>query len=170
MTRVLVPILAGILVLAMSGCGYTMSASLDGASGRTLRLTTVENRLFPNRPGYEYDLTRRLKDEIATDRRLKLSEGQADVVLEVALTRFVEPNLVEDLKTGRPAEVLLSARAVVVARGKGVPGGEVRRAVNVSTSYAPALGEPREVGMTRLWRDMAREILDVAADTEWAAR
>ncbi|MBK9975531.1 MAG: hypothetical protein IPP14_12240 [Planctomycetes bacterium] len=152
------------------GCGYTMSASLDGGPERTLRLTTIENRLFPNRPGYEYDLTRRLKDEIATDRRLKLSEGQADVVLEVALTRFVEPNLVEDLKTGRPAEVLLSARATVVARGKTVPGGEVRRTVNVSTSYAPALGEPREVGMTRLWRDMAREILDVAADTEWAAR
>lgn len=158
-----------LLALGLAGCGYTWTARHDGLPSRTLRLGTVENRLFPNRPGYEYDLTRRLKDEIATDRRLELKDGAADVVLEVALIRFTEPNLVEDFDTGRPAEVLLRVSALVVVRGKGVPGNEVRRTVSVSNSYAPALGESRDAGMTRLWRDLARDILDVAADTEWTA-
>ncbi|MBX3473219.1 MAG: hypothetical protein KF754_02470 [Planctomycetes bacterium] len=156
-----------LLAACLSSCAYTWSASLDGQPSRTVRLSTVENRLFPHRPGYEYDLTHRLKDEIATDRRLVLTEGAADVVLEVVLTRFAEPNLIEDLKTGQAAEVLLRASALVVARGKTVPGGETRRTVSVSNSYAPALGESRSTGMTRLWRDLARDILDVAADTEW---
>lgn len=158
------------LALLFCGCGYTWTSRQDGLPARSVRFEAVENRLFPNRPGYEHDLGRRLKDEMALDRRLEITQGQADVVLQVALTKFSEPTQVEDLETGAPAEVLLRASALVIVRGQGVQGGEVRRTVNVSNSYAPALGEPRETGMTRLWRDLARRILDVAADTEWAAR
>lgn len=154
-----------------SGCGYVWGPGPGRASGdglrRSVNLTTVENRLFPHRPGLEYELTDRLKDEIATDKRLVLSETSADVRLRVSLTRFNEPNIVEDLNTGEPAEVLLRATATVEARGDHFPGGVSRRQVTVSTSYAPGLGDSRRAGLDRLWRDLAREIVDLAADDEW---
>lgn len=156
--------------LAVSGCGaYTWTSSMDGRTGRTVHLATVENRIFPNRPGLEYELTRRLKEEIAVDGRLKLSEGAGDVRLRVSLVRFSEPNLVEDLDTGQPAEIQLRASAVVEATGEEFTGGMVRRKVTVSTSYTPLLGDSRQAGLDRLWRDLAREILDIAADAEWAS-
>lgn len=167
--KALRPVLLAAAVLLISNCGYTMSSSLDGAQSRTLRLDTIENRLFPPRPGYEYELTRRLKDEIATDTRLKLTDGRADVVLQVSLTRFNEPILNEDPDSGDPTENQVQAAALVVARGDGVPGGEIRRTVRVSQPYALVSPDSREAGITRLWRDLARGILDVAADTEWAA-
>ncbi len=155
---------------AVGGCAYTWSASLDGNETRKLALDTVENRTFPHRPGMEYELTRRLKDEIATDRRFRLTEGASDVKLKVSLVRVTEPNLVEDFRTGEPAEILLRATAVVEATGDAFPTGRSRRTVTVSTSYTPGLGDSRRAGLDRLWRDLAREILDTAADIEWAPR
>jgi hypothetical protein len=157
-----------LVVLMSSGCGYRWTSQLDAGETRTVSLDTVENRTFPHRPGLEYDLTRRLKDEIATDRRLILTEGNARVRLRVSLTRLTEPTLVFDLDTGAPAELLLRASALVDARGEDFYGGRSRRTVTVSTSYTPGLGDSREDGLARLWRDLAREILDVAADTGWA--
>jgi hypothetical protein len=159
-----------VAAIFLSGCAYRWSSSLDGRASRTVSLETVENRTFPHRPGLEYELTRRLKDEIATDRRLVLADGAADVRLRVSLTYFTEPNLVEDLDTGDPAEILLRATAQVVAIGEDFPGGRVSRPVPVSISYTPQIGDSRRAGLDRLWRELAREILDVAADYEWAAR
>lgn len=157
------------VTMLLSGCGaYTWSSSLDGRQERTLRFDSVENRLFPHRPGFEYDLTERLKEEIATDRRLIHTTGAADVSLRVALVRFDEPTMVEDLETGERAEILLRATAIVDASGDELPGGRVRRRVTVSTSYTPLLGDSRQAGFTRLWRDLSREILDVTADYEWS--
>lgn len=157
-----------LLALCLCGCAnYTWTSRLDGLPQRTISFTTIENRLFPHRPGYEYELTQRLKEEMAVDRRLVLGEGNTDLRLKVALTRFSEPNLVEDLDTGLPAEVNLIATADVEASGESIPGGRVRRRVTVSTSYTPGLGDSRRDGLDRLWRDLAREIIDVAADSEW---
>lgn len=162
--------LACVLLCLLTGCGYTWTATLDGdGSRRTVNLDTVENRLFPHRPGFEYELTDRLKEEIAVDRRLVLADGGGDVRLKVALTAFSEPTVVEDLDTGERAEILLRATATVEAIGEEFVGGRVRRKVSVSTSYTPQLGDSRREGLNRLWRDLAREILDVAADREWAA-
>lgn len=161
-----------VLLLCVPGCVWGPGIGLDGFSAqgrRKVSLQTVENRLFPHRPGLEYELTQRLKEEIATDRRLVLSEGGADVRLRVSLIRFSEPNLVEDLKTGEPAEILLRATAQVEASGDAFANGVVKRKVTVSTSYAPGLGDSRREGMDRLWRDLAREILDIAADEEWSS-
>jgi hypothetical protein len=133
---------------------------------RTVHLETVENHLFPHRPGLEYELTDRLKEEIATDPRLVLSEGAAEVHLKVSLTRFSEPTLVDDLDTGDPAEILLRATAVVEATGEHFISGQERRTVTRSVSYVPGLGDSRRDGLDRLWRDLAREIVDVAGD-EW---
>ena len=171
--RLLTPTLM-LLALAISGCGaYVWGPGVGRASGdnkkRAVSLQTVENRTFPNRPGLEYELTRRLKDEIVTNRRLVLSEGASEVRLRVSLTRFDEPNLVEDLDTGQPAEILLKATAIVEAIGEVFPGGVSKRKVTVSTSYTPLLGDSRGAGLERLWRDLAREIVDVAADEEWAS-
>jgi hypothetical protein len=158
-----------LLALVLNGCGYTMSSRLDAEPARTLRLDTIENRLFPYRPGYEYELTRRLKDEIAVDNRLVLTEGHADVVLQVALTRFTETTLTEDQDSGLPVEFTLQASALVVARSPDLPGGENRRTVSVSELYANEQGDTRIRGVERLWRNLARQILDAAADREWAA-
>lgn len=161
-----------VLLPVISGCVWGPGIGVDGFGGgarRKVSLQTVENRLFPHRPGLEYELTQRLKEEIAGDRRLVLSDGGADVRLKVALVRFSEPNLVEDLQTGAPAEILLRATAQVEAAGDAFPGGLVKRKVTVSTSYAPGLGDSRREGLDRLWRDLAREILDVAADEEWSS-
>lgn len=161
-----------LLLPAMTGCVWGPGIGVDGFAGRGNRavsMQTVENRLFPHRPGLEYELTQRLKEEIATDRRLILSDGAAEVRLKVTLIRFSEPNLVEDLQTGAPAEILLRATAQVEASGDAFPGGVVKRKVTVSTSYAPGLGDSRREGLDRLWRDLAREILDVAADEEWSS-
>ena len=141
---------------------------MDGERARTVTLDTVENRTVPHRPGMEYDLTRRLEDEIATDRRLVLKSGAADVRLKVSLTYFTEPTLVEEFDTGERAEVQLLAKAQVLAIGDAFPEGRQSRAVTVSVSYTPGIGDSREDGLERLWRDLSREILDVAADTEWA--
>ena len=161
---------ACLLLCCFSGCGYTWTSTLDGdGTRRTVHLDTVENRLFPHRPGLEYELTDRLKEEIAVDRRLVLTDGGGDVRLKVSLTRFTEPNVVEDLETGEPAEILLRATATVEAYGEEFTGGKVRRKVTVSVSYTPFLGDSRRDGLDRLWRKMARDILDIAADKEWAA-
>ncbi|MHC4839542.1 MAG: LPS assembly lipoprotein LptE [Planctomycetota bacterium] len=164
---IILALLAGTVVLA-SGCGYTMSSSLDTGETRTVRFTTVENRLFPFREGFEYAVTRRLKEEIATDARLEQVQGHADVILKVSLTHFEEPNLIEDTTSGDPAEVGLRVTAEVEAIGNDFVGGSVKRGVTVFQSYAPSLGESREAALTRLWRDLAREVLDLAADTEWS--
>jgi hypothetical protein len=156
------------MLVSLAGCGYRWTAALDGSATRTVRLETVENRLFPHRPGMEYELTRRLKDEIATDRRLELTEGQAEIRLRVSLVRFTEPTMVLDLETGDPAEIMLSAAADIDATGGSIPGGRRKRLVNVSITYTPGLGDTREDGLARLWRELSRDILDVAADTEWA--
>jgi len=160
------------LLLSLPGCVWGPGIGLDGFSSqgrRKVSMQTVENRLFPHRPGLEYELTQRLKEEIATDRRLVLSDTGADVRLKVSLIRFSEPNLVEDLSTGEPAEILLKATAQVEASGDAFVNGVVKRKVTVSTSYAPGLGDSRREGLDRLWRDLAREILDVAADEEWSS-
>ncbi|MCC6465150.1 MAG: hypothetical protein IT463_07410 [Planctomycetes bacterium] len=159
-----------LLLLVPAGCGYRWSSSLDAGQSRTVKFEAVENRLFPHRPGLEHGLGRRIKEEIAQDRRLEVVEGAAEIVLKVSLVRFTEPNLVEDLDTGEPAEILLRVTALVVARGEVFAGGESRRQITVSTTYAPALGESRASGMERLWRDLAREVVDLAADHEWAPR
>jgi hypothetical protein len=165
----ILPFLA-LLIITQSACGYVWGPGAGRSSGdekaRTVHLETVENHLFPHRPGLEYELTDRLKEEIATDRRLVLSEGAAEVHLKVSLTRFSEPTLVDDLKTGDPAEILLRATAVVEATGDHFYEGRERRTVTRSVSYVPGLGDSRRDGLDRLWRDLAREILDVAAD-EW---
>lgn len=145
-----------------------MSSSLDATETRTVSFTTAENRLFPYREGFEYDFTRRLKEELATDKRLELTQGYADVQLKVSLTNFEEPNLIEDINTGDPAEVGLRITADVEATGDAFVEGFVKRKLTVFQSYAPSLGESREAALTRLWRDLAREVLDVAADTEWS--
>jgi hypothetical protein len=160
-----------VICLLLGGCAYVWGPGAGRKAfddnKRTVHLETVENNLFPNRPGLEYELTDRLKEEIATDRRLVLSEGAADVRLRVSLTRLTEPTLVEDLKTGEPAEYQLRATALVEAVGDSFVGGSEKRRVTVSTSYVPGLGDSRRAGLDRLWRDLAREILDVAAD-DWA--
>jgi hypothetical protein len=156
-----------ILCLLVCGCGYTIGPGVDDGPTRTVYLETIENRTFPNRPGLEYELTDRLKEEIATDRRLILSEGAAEVRLKVSLTRLVEPTLVEDLGTGERAEIQLKATAVVEATGEHFIGGRERRTVTRAVTYTPGLGDSRREGLDRLWRDLAREILDVAAD-QWA--
>ncbi len=145
-----------------------MSSSLDTTETRTISFTTAENRLFPYREGFEYDFTRRLKEELATDKRLELTQGHADVQLKVSLTHFEEPNLIEDTNTGEPAEVGLRITAEVEANGNAFVDGFVRQKVTVFQSYAPSLGESRDAALIRLWRDLAREVLDVAADTEWS--
>lgn len=152
------------------GCGYRWTASADGAEVRVLEFDTVDNRTYPNRPGLEYELGRRLKDEIATDRRFKHTGGPPDVRLRVSLIRFSEPIQIEDLDTGEPVEVQLRATVLVEASGEAFAGGRVRRTLTVSQSYAPGLGDTRREGLDRLWRDLAREILDTAADVEWAPR
>jgi hypothetical protein len=159
---------AGLLLLGSPGCGYRWGASLDSQPPRTVSLDTVENRTIPHRPDLEYALTRRLKDEIATDRRLILRDGAADVRLKVSLTYFTEPTLVENLDTGERAEIQLLAKAQVQAIGDALSGKRVNRPVTVSINYTPGIGDSREAGFDRLWRELSREILDVAADTEWA--
>lgn len=165
--------LLGVCALALcatlGGCGYVMTSSLDDMPERSVELTTVENQLFPPRPGLEYDLTRRIKDEIALDRRLRLVSEGGDVRVRVSLVRFEEPTIVKDLKTAAPSEILLRATAVVEARGYMVPGGSLRRRVTATDGYAPSLGESREEALARLWRDLSRQILDAATDREWAA-
>lgn len=160
--------LLALLVGCLMGCGYRWTSSMDAGPSRTIALDTAASSLFPPRPGLEYELTRRLKDEIATDRRLVLTEGAADVRLKVTLTYFTEPILVEDLDTGVPAEIQLEARAYVEAVSADIPGGRTRRPVSVAVTYTPGLGDSRRAGLNRLWRELARDILDVAADREWA--
>jgi hypothetical protein len=156
-----------LLTLFLSGC-YQWSADPEfDAPRRTLSLDTVENHLVPHRPGLEYELTDRLKEEITTTGRFVLNEGAAEVRLKVSLTRFSEPTQVEDLKTGDPAEIMLRATVVVEATGEHYLGGRERRTVTRSVTYAPGLGDSRREGLDRLWRDLAREIVDVAGD-EWA--
>ncbi len=154
----------------LAGCGYTLSSRLDGQPTRSVSFEFIENRTQPPRPGLEYELARRLKDEMATDRRLVFREGAADVRMRVSLTYFTDPTLVEDLATGDRAEILLRATARVDATGEALPGGRVSRPVSVSVSYAPGVGDSRRAGLDRLWRDLSREILDVAADYEWAPK
>lgn len=163
-------ILALATLALFAGCAnYQWTSRLDAGPKRTVSFTTVENRTYPHRPGLEYPLTQRLKEEISVDRRLTLTDGSADVSLRVSLLRFDEPNVVEDLETGEPAEILLRATARVDATGEQFVGGRVNRRVTVSNSYAPLIGDTREDGLTRLWRDLSREILDIAADYEWTS-
>jgi hypothetical protein len=177
MTRA--PALALLLALAVStgGCAYTWTSRLDGTGqSRTVRVTTAENQLFTPRPGLEFDLVRRLKDEIAQDRRLRETDLEPDIELALSLVEFREPTLIKDVDTALPAEVRVTATVKLEARGPGVPGGPaghggvLRRTLSQSAIYAPAIGESRADALNRLWRDLSRDIIDAVADIEWAPR
>ncbi|MCK6440020.1 MAG: hypothetical protein L6Q71_07450 [Planctomycetes bacterium] len=156
-----------LVLCCATGCGYTMSSRSDGSSGAPARLviSTVESRITPPRPELSYDLTRRLKEEAAIDARFVLSGAAGDVVTQIALTRYREPTVVSDFNND-PTEVTLMAEATVRINVHG----EVRVAeVAAVGSFAPGLGEPAAVGRERLWRDLARNILDAIADRDWLA-
>ena len=153
--------------LCVSGCGYRVGSTLDDRPPRSVEFGTVENQLFPPRPGLEYSLTRRLKEEMALDPRLKLEGAGAQVRLKVTLIGFDEPTIVKDLDTTRASEILLRATVVIEATGE-VQGGKVRRRITTTDGYAPALGESREAALERLWRDLSRQVIDAATDWEWA--
>ena len=157
-----------VAALALGGCGYVMTSSLDDNPARTVVFSTVENQLYPPRPGLEYSLTRRLKDEISLDRRLELVADHGHMLLKVSLVAFDEPTIVKNLETTLPSEIMLRATVVVKASGEGVPGGSVVRRLSASDGYAPALGESRDEALNRLCRDLSRQIIDAATDREWA--
>jgi hypothetical protein len=161
--------LLGLLAVSGSGCGYRVGSTSDDRPPRSVEFSTVENQLFPPRPGMEYGLTRRLKEEMALDPRLKLVGSGGQVRLRVTLVAFDEPTIVKDLKTTQPSEILLRARVVVMAVGE-VEGGKIRRTITTSDGYAPALGESRDAALERLWRDLSRQVIDAATDWEWAER
>lgn len=148
------------------GCAYRMGSTLDDRPPRTCELGVVENQLFPPRPGLEYQLTRRLKEEMAGDLRLRLVASGGNVRMRVTLMQFEEPTIVKDLDTAASSEILLRASVVVEATGE-VPGGKIRRRITTTDGWAPALGESREAAMERLWRDLSRQIIDAASDWAW---
>lgn len=156
-----------LIAVGLCGCGYTISSRGDGNSGgktEKLTLATVENLVAPPRPGLEYDLTRRLKDELSADSRFELV-GSAGTVLRIQLTEFSEPTLVRDFDNVQ-TEVALSA----VAQVRIVEAGKVRVArVSGRASYAPGAGEGRNVGLDRLWRNLSRNVLDAVGDRDWLA-
>jgi hypothetical protein len=158
-----------LLVLLLHGCGYRVGSTLDDRPPRSVEFGTVENQLFPPRPGLEYGLTRRLKEEMALDPRLKLVASGAQVRMRVTLVAFDEPTIVKDLDTARASEILLRVRVVVMAVGE-VEGGKIRRTITTTDGYAPSLGESRDEALERLWRDLSRQVIDAATDWEWADR
>ena len=155
-----------LLTLLLSSCAYRVGSTLDDRPPRTCELGTVENQVFPPRPGLEYQLTRRLKDEMAADRRLRLVASGGNIRLRVSLMQFEEPTIVKDLDTTASSEILLRASVVMEATGE-VPGGKIRRRITTSDGWAPALGESREAALDRLWRDLSRQIIDAASDWAW---
>ncbi len=159
--------MAALLWLGLGGCAYRMGTTLDDRPPRSVDFGTVENQLFPPRPGLEYNFTRRLKEEMAQDPRLKLAGPGAQVRLKVTLVGFDEPTIVKDLDTARSSEILLRATVVIEATGE-VEGGKVRRRITTTDGYAPALGESRDAALERLWRDLSRQVIDAATDWEWA--
>ena len=164
------PSLARLLVLLvpllLSGCAYRMGSTLDDRPPRTCEFGTVENQVFPPRPGLEYQLTKRLKEEMAGDVRLRLVDGGGNVRLRVTLTQFDEPTIVKDLDTTASSEILLRATVVMEATGE-VPNGKIRRRITTTDGWAPALGESRDAALERLWRDLSRQIIDAASDWAW---
>jgi Lipopolysaccharide-assembly len=159
-------LLAMLSVSMLAGCAYRVGSTLDDRPPRTCEFGTVENQLFPPRPGLEYQLTRRLKEEMAGDLRLRLVSEGGNVRLRVTLLQFEEPTIVKDLDTAASSEILLRATVVVEATGE-VPGGKIRRRITTSDGWAPALGESREAATERLWRDLSRQIIDAASDWAW---
>lgn len=155
--------------LLIAGCAYRVGTTLDDRPPRTCEFTTVENQLFPPRPSLEYALTKRLKEEMAGDVRLKLVETGGNVRLRVTLIQFEEPTVVKNLETTAPSEILLRASVIMEATGE-VPGGKIRRRITTTDGWAPALGESRDAALERLWRDLARQIIDAASDWAWEER
>ena len=159
-------LLALLVPLLLAGCAYRMGSTPDDRPPRTCEFGAVENQLFPPRPGLEYQLTRRLKEEMAGDLRLRLVSDGGNVRLRVTLMQFEEPTIVKDFDTAASSEILLRATVVIEATGE-VPGGKIRRRITTSDVWAPALGESREAAMERLWRDLSRQIIDAASDWAW---
>lgn len=153
---------AVLALIAPVGCGYTIGTR--GGEGERITLHTVENMLAPPRPGLEYELTKRLRSELHADGRFEVSDG-APIRVRVELSGFQEPTLVRDLSNVQ-TEIALIATAVVRIEEPG----QVRVAnVTGRASYAPGIGEGRDAGLSRLWRNLARNILDAVADRDWAA-
>jgi hypothetical protein len=153
----------------LAGCPYRWGDTGDDQPPKTCEFNTVENQLFPPRPGLEYGLTRRLKEEMAQDQRLKLVSSGGRVRLRVTLITFDEITIVKDLKTARSNEILLRVTVVIEATGE-VENGKVRRRLTTTDGYAPALGESREAALERLWRDLSKQVIDAATDWEWAGK
>ncbi len=161
----LVPFLLALALL--TGCGYRFSPHGDGGGGgptRSVVLETVENLIRPPRPGLEFEFTRKLKDEMALDRRFELSSSGTTRV-RVQLTEFREPALARDFNNQQTEIALVVVAEVQVVDGNDSWGG----VVSGRASYAPGHGEGRDAGLARLWRNLARNVIDVIGDRDWMA-
>lgn len=169
--RLLMLMLLALVTLSLSNCGYTVSSrgpvtgSASDAKPLRIRLATVKNTIVPPRPGLEFELTQRLKAELALDRRFELSQESADADVSVTLTGFKEPALVRDLDNTQTETALSAICKVTIGHGAD------RRDTTVSarSDYARGIREPREDGLERLWRELARNILDTVAEEDWLA-
>ena len=87
-------LLAGLLYLVVSGCGYSASPTLSSNIKR-IYIPTFENET--TRYGIEQDLTRAVADAFASDNRLTVvSERDADVMLRGVIIAYEKGALTFD--------------------------------------------------------------------------
>ena len=153
-------------VLTTASCGYVISSRPDGRSGPAERIFVepIENQIAPPRPGLDLDFTDRLKEEMALDTRFELSGAASpDVTLRMSLIEFREPALVRSFDNKQTEVALEVGARIRVTTREGTR--EMR--VTATDSYVPGLGEARSAGLSRLWRNLARNTLDQIADRDW---
>ncbi len=144
--------------LLLTACSYTVSSSSNGFNTppKRILLASIQNKITPPRPGLEFDLTRQLKNEITLDRRFELTAYNPDLRIEIILKDLQEPTFVRD-SINRQTEIGLILKVQVVIHQASQ---EQTFSLLSQADYVPGLGESREQGLQRLWRNLGREVLD----------
>ncbi len=154
-----------LMLSSLLGCGYS-TGSLMPANVRTISIPVFGNNTF--RRGFEISLTEAVAKELQTRWDIRVTETPyADTLLEVTITDFNQPVLIEDPQD-RPTEI--GVTVVINMKWKDLRTGETLfeiEGLSASDTFVTPLGQNFDGATREAFSKMAEYIVNQMENRDW---